>query len=687
MRRKILGVVSAGALTAGLLLSGLTSSIALADGTVTWNGQNGLDALNSNQCQDAAANDGTMLWIFNAGQGDDVSSVTLNWDTGQTADGTRQSNGSWHITTAFFDPTAAANSPVTLTYVGNLGKNPVLTISGCNEGGGGSNSDLTTEIHLGADDTSGTTIVSGPVDFGGTVHDSASLSFSSGSLPTGSFIMFAFWANGDCGVDEQASADDSSGAYDVGGDTSPAVVDPGLVESSLGTGDYSFQAYFTSGDTAAFLDESSACEPFSVGAAPAESSEITTEIHLGANDDSGTTVVGSSVDLGSTIHDSAHLTFTGGGTLPASSSVVFKFWAGTGCPDSAATYTSGSIDVGGDSSPVDLDPELAEGPLSAGNYAYEAIFTSGDTDLVTSNASDCEPFSVNQAGSNTSTSVVRDDNGTAVALGGNVPVGTAVHDTATVGTTVGGITISGTVTYHFFYNQSADPNCGASYEVGSLNGKTWPQAKTMSGGLVPNSQSTGALLVPGYYSFDAVYGADSNYTGSTSACEPFNVFNGALTIGYWSNHLDATLKKGKPNAACSNLPNGTSCSTNGPWTFPYLGTTICTNCIVGTLSASYTAKTTLDAAKVFGANNCANASTSDSNAAACLAAQLLGAELNVANGANNCACSIIGQAKSFLSAVGYAGPGSKVTFNATHTRAMAISLKTLLDNYNNNKGC
>jgi hypothetical protein len=114
-------------------------------------------------------------------------------------------------------------------------------------------------------------------------------------------------------------------------------------------------------------------------------------------------------------------------------------------------------------------------------------------------------------------------------------------------------------------------------------------------------------------------------------------------------------------------------------------------------TAGYTAGTFQDAAKVIAANNCGNASSSDSNAAACLAAQLLAAELNVANGANPCACDIIAKAKAALTAVGYNGPGSTIYFtkvlsggviyNSGYTRTDLVNLKTLLDNYNNSKGC
>jgi hypothetical protein len=156
-------------------------------------------------------------------------------------------------------------------------------------------------------------------------------------------------------------------------------------------------------------------------------------------------------------------------------------------------------------------------------------------------------------------------------------------------------------------------------------------------------------------------------------------FNAPLTIGYWKTHMYQCPAHTKTGT------NG--CNNNGPFTDSLLGTSICNGaCVAGKLSNTFTATATT-ALAVFNANNCANASTSNSNAAACLAAQLLGAELNVANIANPCICDTINQSIAFLTAVGYNGPGSPVTFNATYTRAGAIALKTALDNYNNGLGC
>ena len=167
---------------------------------------------------------------------------------------------------------------------------------------------------------------------------------------------------------------------------------------------------------------------------------------------------------------------------------------------------------------------------------------------------------------------------------------------------------------------------------------------------------------------------------SASASATVCAFNSPLTIGYWKTHM----------SLCGpHVKTGTNgCNNNGPFTSDFLGHTICNGtCVAGKLSSLYSADTTTKALAVFNGNNCANSGASNSNAAACLAAQLLGAELNVANIANPCICDTINQAIDFLTHVGYNGPGSAVTFNATYTRAGAIALKTALDNYNNGLGC
>ena len=46
---------------------------------------------------------------------------------------------------------------------------------------------------------------------------------------------------------------------------------------------------------------------------------------------------------------------------------------------------------------------------------------------------------------------------------------------------------------------------------------------------MPNSGTQGPLAA-GSHSFEAVYGGDANYTGSTSACEPLTITQATPTI-------------------------------------------------------------------------------------------------------------------------------------------------------------
>src|SRR6185437_10942965 len=126
--------------------------------------------------------------------------------------------------------------------------------------------------------------------------------------------------------------------------------------------------------------------------------------------------------------------------------------------------------------------------------------------------------------------------------------------------------------------------------------------------------------------------------------------------GYWKTHLAPNGTSGCTGSPA--LPGGSGCSSNGPWTKNGLGKTICVSAscpagvVVGKLGNT-TITTFQQAAKVFANNNCSNASSSDANAAACLAAQLLGAELNVWNKANPCVCPTIKNAIALLTAVNY----------------------------------
>jgi hypothetical protein len=400
-------------------------------------------------------------------------------------------------------------------------------------------------------------------------------------------------------------------------------------------------------------------------------SDIVTEVHDAAHHD----ITGDEVDLGSTVHDSATLTWDpSSASVPTGSTITFYFYSGvpdtlegpcTADPAAADHFQQFVLD-GTEATPYDIDNALSQGPLGAGDYYYFAQFLSADTDVMTNATSGCEPFHVNKGDTETVTSVVREDTGADVPLGGEIPIGTSVHDTATVGPKVDDISLAATdgLTYYF-------------YENGTCSGEpAWSQTVDVdANGVAADSSSTGPLG-PGHYSFNAEYWGNDNYNPSgLSGCEPFAVFNAPLTPGYWKTHLAPT-----GSAGCTGLPNGTGCSNSGPWTSQYLTQTL----------GTYNVDTILKAAQVFAVMNCSNTgsnTTKNQNAIGCLAGHLLAAKLNVANGSNPCISSTIASADLFLTSIPYVGPSGNYSGISAAQRATAISLKSTLDGYNNGGGC
>jgi hypothetical protein len=159
---------------------------------------------------------------------------------------------------------------------------------------------------------------------------------------------------------------------------------------------------------------------------------------------------------------------------------------------------------------------------------------------------------------------------------------------------------------------------------------------------------------------------DLGLTPSDSVTVTVCHFNAPLTIGYWKTHI---------SQCAPHVKTGTGgCNNNGPFTVQYLPQPL----------GNYVVSTGDKALAVFNANNCSSAT--DQGAVGCLAAQLLAAELNVANHSNTCISSTISAANAFLVSVGYTGPTGTYTLTSAQ-RTQALTLKTALDTYNNGGGC
>jgi hypothetical protein len=258
----------------------------------------------------------------------------------------------------------------------------------------------------------------------------------------------------------------------------------------------------------------------------AASSAISTAVHLG--DDHNVDIKDTAVALGSTVHDSAALTTDPSlpNGLPNGSSVTFNFYEGDCTTE--PTSESDPIDVSGqaqpdEQTPISIDPALAQGPLHAGDYAYSASFTSGDTDVVTDSTSLCEPFGVDM-GDTTTTTQVHDAAHNDITNKG-VTFGSYVHDTASVVGDPVAFDPTGTVTYSL-------------YKSNNCTGDKVQDDEAVDVGAADGAASTPVQLnTPGNYSYSAAYSGDSDYNESTGACEPFTVNpQFGKTMGFWGNN-------------------------------------------------------------------------------------------------------------------------------------------------------
>jgi len=261
-------------------------------------------------------------------------------------------------------------------------------------------------------------------------------------------------------------------------------------------------------------------------------SSLRTEVH-GPNV-AETVVPPETVSLGDTVHDAAFVTYANG-SLGSDATVTFVLLTGSTDCTTGTAGTPQTVPISGASEAKAESAETA--PLAAGDYAYQVTFDSGTSSTLPDQGPKCEPFTVTKAGTQTATQVHDKDHKD--ITGKQVPLGSVVHDSATVGPQVGTFVISGTVTYSFFTNDtcSGDP--------------TSTVAKTIAAdGTVPESPDTNPLT-PGKYGYLASYSGDSNYNGSMGVCEPFEVIKADTTTAtqvHDAGHQDITGKSVAPGS-------------------------------------------------------------------------------------------------------------------------------------------
>ena len=220
-----------------------------------------------------------------------------------------------------------------------------------------------------------------------------------------------------------------------------------------------------------------------------------------------------SVPLGSTVHDKATVTNTGGGTGNGTpeGTVSFTFWTDGTCGTGGGTSSSAGASVALSSGVA--HPSDSKGPLAAGAYSFKASYTSSDATRWSNSVGSCEPLTVTKATPVLTTAIHRADE-TVIVDSSYVYEGTVVHDSGVLTGSVGAFDfLGGTITYSFYRNYSCTGTAAATTAALALPGG-------LESGAFP---STGQPLPPGQYSYKATYSGNTNYNGDTSDCEPFTV--------------------------------------------------------------------------------------------------------------------------------------------------------------------
>jgi hypothetical protein len=357
----------------------------------------------------------------------------------------------------------------------------------------------TTRITTIVDNAVGNEPVTETLPLGSTVYDTADLTHTTGPAPTGT-VTYSFYRGGTCTTGSVVSIQEVTLA-------STGSVPDSSAEGPLAasTSPYAFKASY-SGD-GNYVGGSSNCEPFAVGKG---FSTLATTVRNATTRLDPT----SPLPLDSSVYDTATLTHATG---PApTGTVTYTFYRSGDCTTGKVVGTPQTVNVGELGT---VPPSSVEGPLSAADspYAFVAMY-SGDGNYYGA-MSQCEPFSVGQGTSSISTTVMNAAASTPVT--GTLPLYASVFDTATL-THATGPMPTGTVTYTFFRSGT----CVTGTVVGN------PQVVTLTAtGAVPTSSTEGPLAAAGSpYAYLAEYSGDANYLGSTSACEPLAVAQGAASI-------------------------------------------------------------------------------------------------------------------------------------------------------------
>jgi hypothetical protein len=258
-------------------------------------------------------------------------------------------------------------------------------------------------------------------------------------------------------------------------------------------------------------------------------------------DGDGLDVTSTALALGSVVHDHAKVEADDSSTPEGT--VDFAFYKGTAEAPCSGDAVTNENDVDLTNGEADSKNTAA---LGAGSYGYIVTYNSSDESRWLDSKGDCEPFTINKA---QLTVVTQIHNAAHEDIGGatSVPLGSIVHDTATVTGQVPGFDPTGAISFKFDGNDvaNADP-AEAGFSASTVDS---------------------AALNAGNHLYTASVEGDSNYEGAISGDEPLTVDKAQLYIvTYIHNAAHQDITGG--NVTFGAIVHDTAVVTGGVLGFP-----------------------------------------------------------------------------------------------------------------------
>src|SRR5436190_9982838 len=334
-----------------------------------------------------------------------------------------------------------------------------------------------------------TTLLSnlGPVPIGTSIHDSSTL--HNQTADASGTVKYAWYSSlSSC----------NAGTYAAPGGTSlgSKTVTNGVVPDSDSTGPintaqtYYFRAFY-SVDNNNTGPVSSACADETLVVSPNAPSITTLLSNLGP------------VPIGTSIHDSSTLHNQ---TADASGTVKYAWYSSLSSCNAGTYAAPGGTSLGSKTVTNGVVPDSdSTGPINTAQTYYFRAFYSVDNNNTGPVSSACADETL--VVSPNAPSIT-----TLLSNLGPVPIGTSIHDSSTLHNQTADA--SGTVKYAWYSSLSS---CNAG--TYAAPGGTSLGSKTVTNGVVPDSDSTGPINTAQTYYFRAFYSVDNNNTGPvSSAC-------------------------------------------------------------------------------------------------------------------------------------------------------------------------